>query len=293
MAAERARLVSVQSELSTRITQLRQVQTSLLASRLRLVELENRLQTASSALAVNLRAAYEGQQPSLMTVILQSHGFAQLLENVSFMQRIGHQDAQIVGSTRIARNAVFTEAVRLGNLEERDRTLTDQILVQRNQVAAIEAALVQQQISEESARDGARSRLASVTADVGKLQAKLNAIEARAAAEARQTALQVNQSVGGIAIDTAGMVQPPPGAPAAVREIIAAGNAIATLPYIWGGGHGSFQAAGYDCSGLGQLRARGRWAAECADGLRRFRELGRSRGPASGSRSTRTPITSG
>jgi hypothetical protein len=45
------------------------------------------------------------------------------------------------------------------------------------------------------------------------------------------------------------MVQPPPGAPAAVREMIAAGNAIATLPYIWGGGHGSFQAAGYDCSG--------------------------------------------
>ncbi len=31
--------------------------------------------------------------------------------------------------------------------------------------------------------------------------------------------------------------------------MIAAGNAIATLPYIWGGGHGSFQASGYDCSG--------------------------------------------
>ena len=45
------------------------------------------------------------------------------------------------------------------------------------------------------------------------------------------------------------MVQPPPGAPAAVAQVIAAGNAIATLPYIWGGGHGSFQASGYDCSG--------------------------------------------
>ena len=31
--------------------------------------------------------------------------------------------------------------------------------------------------------------------------------------------------------------------------MIAAGNAIATLPYIYGGGHASFQAAGYDCSG--------------------------------------------
>jgi hypothetical protein len=31
--------------------------------------------------------------------------------------------------------------------------------------------------------------------------------------------------------------------------VMAAGNAIATLPYIWGGGHASFQASGYDCSG--------------------------------------------
>jgi cell wall-associated NlpC family hydrolase len=144
---------------------------------------------------------------------------------------------------------VFREAVRLGNLEERDRTLTDQVLAQRNQVAALEAALVQQQINEAAARSRTRQRLASVRQHVASLQARLDAIEARAAAEARQSALQVNRSVGGIAIDTGGMVQAPPGAPAAVRQIIAAGNAIASLPYIWGGGHGSFQAAGYDCSG--------------------------------------------
>ncbi len=249
LAAERAKLVSVQSELDTRIAQLRQVQTDLLSARLQLVNLENRLQAASDALATNLRASYEGTQPSLMTVILQSHGFADLLENVSFMQRIGRQDAQIVGSTRAARDAVFAEAVRLGTLEERDRTLTDEILSQRNEVAAIEAALLQEEINEANARAGAESRLASVNARVGHLQAQLNALEARAAAQARETALQVNQDVGGIAIDTAGMVQPPPGAPAAVREMIAAGNAIATLPDIWGGGHASFQASGYDCSG--------------------------------------------
>jgi hypothetical protein len=55
--------------------------------------------------------------------------------------------------------------------------------------------------------------------------------------------------VGGIAVNTSGMVQPPPGAPPAVAQVIAAGNAIATLPYIYGGGHASFQANGYDCSG--------------------------------------------
>jgi hypothetical protein len=31
--------------------------------------------------------------------------------------------------------------------------------------------------------------------------------------------------------------------------MIAAANSIATLPYIWGGGHGSFISPGYDCSG--------------------------------------------
>ncbi|MEA2478100.1 MAG: hypothetical protein QOJ07_22, partial [Thermoleophilaceae bacterium] len=34
-----------------------------------------------------------------------------------------------------------------------------------------------------------------------------------------------------------------------IARAIAAGNAIATLPYKWGGGHGSFQDSGYDCSG--------------------------------------------
>jgi peptidoglycan hydrolase-like protein with peptidoglycan-binding domain len=34
-----------------------------------------------------------------------------------------------------------------------------------------------------------------------------------------------------------------------VARVIAAGDEIATRPYVWGGGHGSFQSEGYDCSG--------------------------------------------
>jgi peptidoglycan hydrolase-like protein with peptidoglycan-binding domain len=34
-----------------------------------------------------------------------------------------------------------------------------------------------------------------------------------------------------------------------VSQVIAAGDEIATRPYVWGGGHGSFESAGYDCSG--------------------------------------------
>jgi len=41
----------------------------------------------------------------------------------------------------------------------------------------------------------------------------------------------------------------PANAPLAVKRVIAAANRIRTLPYIWGGGHGRWQDAGYDCSG--------------------------------------------
>jgi peptidoglycan hydrolase-like protein with peptidoglycan-binding domain len=34
-----------------------------------------------------------------------------------------------------------------------------------------------------------------------------------------------------------------------VARVIAAGDEIATRPYVWGGGHGSFVSNGYDCSG--------------------------------------------
>jgi len=53
----------------------------------------------------------------------------------------------------------------------------------------------------------------------------------------------------GIATNPGGTAQAPAGAPNAVRLVIAAGNAIAGLPYSYGGGHGSFQASAYDCSG--------------------------------------------
>ena len=51
------------------------MQTQLIAARDRLVALENRLHLATTVLAANLCASYEGGQPDLMTVILSSHGF--------------------------------------------------------------------------------------------------------------------------------------------------------------------------------------------------------------------------
>ena len=247
----RARLAGLQHDLDAREDQLRSVQTALVAARDRLVYLENRMHQATQALAANLVADYEGSRPDLVSVILNSHGFSDLLEQVSFMQRVGRQDAQIVADTRSARADVSREANRLVTLEQRDRVLTGQILAQRNHVAALQAALQTQQLSALGARSRASSKLSDVNGRLHTLEAKL---AAQAAAAARAAATQSSGTtgstqVGGLAINTGGMVQPPPGAPAAVAQVIAAGNAIATLPYVWGGGHGSFHASGYDCSG--------------------------------------------
>jgi peptidoglycan hydrolase CwlO-like protein len=242
LRAAQGRLSALQADLARREAQLGVVQTQLLAARTHLLDLENLLQRAARALAANLVANYEGATPNLVSVVLEAHGFSDLLERLTFLRTIGNQDARIVDSTRRAREEVARQADALGKLEQRDQRLTAIVLTQRNQVAALQDALLRQRISELGSR-------ANSAAKLGTLNSHLSALEKKAAQQAAAAAATGNAGIGGIAVNTGGMVQPPPGAPAAVAEVIAAGNAIATLPYIWGGGHGSFQANGYDCSG--------------------------------------------
>jgi peptidoglycan hydrolase CwlO-like protein len=249
LQSAQARLDEVQSDLDHRVDRLKSVQNQLLSARDHLVDVENHLKTATKALAANLVAGYESQPPSLVSVVLSSHGFNQLLNQINFAGKVARQNADVVDQTRIARREVKAEAKHLETLEQRDRALAKQVLAERNQAAALQAALKQQQITEIAARAKAHGRYATVEAQVNSLQKKLNAQEAAAARAAGESAATGNASVNGITLDTNGMVQPPADAPEAVKEMVAAGNAIATLPYIYGGGHASFQADGYDCSG--------------------------------------------
>jgi peptidoglycan hydrolase CwlO-like protein len=204
--AAQARLTDLQGQLNDREAQLRAVQTSLLAARDHLVALENRLRVASRALAANLVATYETGQPNLVNVILDSHGFTDLLEQVSFLQRIGRLDAAIVGTTRTEKAAVTEQADQLAVLERRDLILTNQVLTQRNDVAALRAALIKRQMAQIGARNVARGKLHALNTQLAKL-------EARAAAQAAAAAAAQNAPVpvGGIATDAGGLVQPPPG----------------------------------------------------------------------------------
>jgi cell wall-associated NlpC family hydrolase len=71
-------------------------------------------------------------------------------------------------------------------------------------------------------------------------------------AKAQERAAQhriLTPAAGGFSVGGDGTIPIPTSAPEAVQRVVAGGNAIADFPYIWGGGHGSFVANGYDCSG--------------------------------------------
>jgi septal ring factor EnvC (AmiA/AmiB activator) len=244
LAAARARLSALQAAVAARESQLAAVQSSLVAARDHLTELENRLQASSRALAANLLATYEGNTPDALGVLLGAHGFADLLERVDFLKTVGEDDARVVHATRQARQAVVRQAVALGALEVRDRALAAVVLAQRNRAAALQTALLNVQIAQLGHRAHDAAALSAV-------QGQLHALRAQqaAAAAAQPSVGQSAPAPGAIQQDTGGMVQPPAGAPAAVAQVIAAGNAIAGLPYSYGGGHASFRANAYDCSG--------------------------------------------
>jgi len=74
--------------------------------------------------------------------------------------------------------------------------------------------------------------------------------EARAKAQERAAQQRVLAPVaGGFSVGGTGTIPIPQNVPEAVQRVVAGGNAIADFPYIWGGGHASFVANGYDCSG--------------------------------------------
>jgi peptidoglycan hydrolase CwlO-like protein len=240
LGGAQARLAALEASLSAREQQLAADQGKLLRARNHLVDLENRLSQATRALSANLVAAYEGDKPDAVSVIFQAHGFADLLERVDFLHRMGSYDAHVITDTRDARQAVALQANTLVALETGDRRLALAINTQRQQAGVVAQALAGRQAAQLGSRASTANALAAVDAQVRRQLAQQAAAASSASAATQAT---------GLAVNPGGAAQAPAGAPAAVVQVIAAGNAIATLPYSYGGGHASFHANAYDCSG--------------------------------------------
>lgn len=118
------------------------------------------------------------------------------------------------------------------------------------------------------------------------------------------SALGLGNLRGGSLKRSKGRSAPRSGADGKVVAMIAAANRIARLPYLYGGGHGSFRSSGYDCSGsisyvlhaAGVLRiprtsggfmsygrpGRGRWVTIYANGGHAFMTINGRRFDTSG-----------
>jgi peptidoglycan hydrolase-like protein with peptidoglycan-binding domain len=67
--------------------------------------------------------------------------------------------------------------------------------------------------------------------------------------QTRAAATATEPSTDAAYLDSDGLAVAPASAPEEVKQIIEAGNEIATKPYKYGGGHGRWNDTGYDCSG--------------------------------------------
>ena len=84
--------------------ELAQKQTELDQAQARLDHLKQRLGEAITLLEERLVAIYESNEPDLITVILQSDGFDDLLARTQYMQTLHDRDGDIVGRVRELRN---------------------------------------------------------------------------------------------------------------------------------------------------------------------------------------------
>ncbi|MHB8691142.1 MAG: murein hydrolase activator EnvC family protein [Solirubrobacteraceae bacterium] len=185
-----ARISSVQTALDSKRAALATLTAKLGAARVKLAQLQAFQARAEQALSSQLVSSYESQPPSLVTVVLEAKGFQDLLDRLSFEERIRNQDVQIVTRVRSTRKAVAAEAVSLGALEVRAQALTDQVLGQRNSLAQARLNLVQQQIAVARAHSARAGQLAVVRGHLGALQARLSRIRAQQAAAVARAALR-------------------------------------------------------------------------------------------------------
>ena len=105
--------------------------------------------------------------------MLEATGFNDLLERLAFAQRIGQQDARIVGNVTAARRAVSAQAIRLGTLSARQNQLAEQALTERNQVARLRVRLVSERLAAAQTASAKAGQLAGAKAQVASLTRQL------------------------------------------------------------------------------------------------------------------------
>ena len=171
----------VQVSLNKEQAQLTAIRDDLQRSRDRLTMLRAKLAAQKRLLAARLVAIYKDQEPDLVTVVLESNGFNDLLEQAQYIERISNQDESVVTRVRDTTNEVTKETKRLAGLEQRQKAITDSVLAKRNEIADAKQTVIARQNDLVQARDVRARALDRVRSHRHDLEGELNVLEAKQA----------------------------------------------------------------------------------------------------------------
>jgi hypothetical protein len=157
------RVAAVQRELAAAQTILAATVVRRDRAEGRALRLRARLAQSRGQLARLLRERYAGGRPDVLTVVLESSGFASLLETVDFLRRIQQADAKILTAVRSGRRAAITQRRVLTRLaaERRDaaevvRRRSDALTAMADGLRERRAALAQARAARLAALHGSR-----------------------------------------------------------------------------------------------------------------------------------------
>jgi murein DD-endopeptidase MepM/ murein hydrolase activator NlpD len=245
IAALEHRISVIQADLTAHMAQLVQLRGQLTAAKIRLAQLKAYAAHTEAVLSRQLVSTYEQEQPDIVSVVLESSGFQNLLERLAFADRVKKQDVQVVQRVRAARRAEAAEAVRLGALEVRQQKITDQITKERNGLLANRTTLLHQRIAVAELRAREAGQLNSARDQVASLRKQLSQAQAAQAAQAAKAAqaAQVapapaspsssSSSSSSSASSGSSSSSPPPSAPSSGGFVFPLPKSAASSPGTW------------------------------------------------------------
>jgi peptidoglycan hydrolase CwlO-like protein len=173
------RLSALESSLAVERNLLASIRSELSSARLRLAALKVQLAHDRQVLVAQVVASYEAPPPDIATVILQAHGFAELLERVNDLRAISRENASATTQVAQAQKAVTAQAKHLAGLEVTHSSETRAVLVQRDEVAQLRLALVKRQLAFVSARSQKSAELEELQSHKHSLEHELAHVQVR------------------------------------------------------------------------------------------------------------------
>jgi septal ring factor EnvC (AmiA/AmiB activator) len=141
VAVLQRRVGAAEAELARAVAARERAEAALARARRRVSRLRARLAEVRDKLAAMLRERYKTDRPDIVTVVLASDGFAQLVERMQFLRRVEDRDTALLGLVRTARGEAARQRRSLGRLTARRREVAGAVQRRRDALAAMAAGL--------------------------------------------------------------------------------------------------------------------------------------------------------